>query len=303
MKKRILSMTLITLVAFSFQLIAGMSLTSAAAPNRIKNLEKAVVELIGQEPGDWQVFIKDLKTKDEIIINSKPGTSASLIKIWVADEVLRQVEAGIFSLEDKIVLDATNKAGGSGTLKKRPDGTQITYREALELMMVVSDNSATNILVEKVGWENLHNMFKKLGCNETTMGRLLFPPTPNPAGGYPPGFRNVTSVKDLGIALEKLYYGQAVSAKADTELLTIMKSLPRGRIAKLLPEDIPVARKGGSLIKTKVMHDAGIIYGKNTDIIVAVMSFSNNQPTTQKRSLGVVEQIGKLAYEHLDKAR
>lgn len=300
MKKRIMYMALIALLTFAIQLV-GASPAPAEASGRTKDLEQAVLELIGKEPGDWQVFIKDLKSKEEILINSKPGVSASVIKIWVGAEVLRQVENGVFSLQDKIILDSSNKAGGSGILRKRPDGTEITYQEALELMMVVSDNSATNILTEKVGWDNLHNFIRKLGCNDTSMGRLLFPPKPNPPGGYPPGYRNLTSVKDLGIVLEKLYYGQAVSPKADAELLNIMKKLQRDRIAKLIPEDVPVARKGGSLAKTKVMHDAGIIYGKNTDIIVAVMSFSNKKPTTQKRSQGVLEQIGKLAYEHLDR--
>lgn len=78
-------------------------------------------------------------------------------------------------------------------------------------------------------------------------------------------------------------------------MLNIMKKLKRARIALYLPEGIQVSRKSGTLIKPRVLHDAGIIYGKNTDIVVAVMSFNI------KGKEKVVAQIGKLAYDHLDK--
>ncbi len=299
--KRIFYMILLAMLVLVVQL-GGVSAATAEASDRMKSLEQSVSELISQEPGRWRVFIKDLKSKEEINIKSTvPGTSASVIKIWVAAEAYRQVENGMFSFEDKIILDSTNKAGGSGVLKQRPDGTEITYAEALDLMMVVSDNTATNILVEKLGWVPLNNLMKNLGCSKTSIGGLLFPPVPNPPGGNPPGYFNRTTAQDLGIVLEKLYHGQVVSPKADTELLNIMKKSKRASIAGLLPPDIPVARKGGSLTKTKVMHDAGIIFGKHTNIVVAVMSFSNNEPTTQKRSQDVIAKIGKLAYDYLDK--
>lgn len=300
LRKRIINMALITLLAFILQL-AGVSPTLVEASDRAKTLEKAVSELISQQPGNWRVFIKDLKSKEAVEIKSGiAGTSASVIKIWIAAEAYRQAQNGAFSFQDKVVLDDSNKAGGSGVLRNRPNGTEITYAEALELMMVVSDNTATNLLIEKLGWENLNNLMKDLGCNKTSIGGMMFPPKPNPPGGYPPGFRNRTTARDLGIVLEKLYNGQVVSRQADTELLSIMKKSKRERIARLIPNDVSVARKGGSLTKTKVLHDAGIIYGKNTDIVVAVMSFSNDKPTTMKQAESVVAQIGKLAYDHFD---
>lgn len=295
MKKRFIFLALVTLVVFSVQSIA-VSTAMAAVSERTKSLETAVQELVAQQSGSWQVFIKDLKTKEEIQLNSRSGESAGLMKIWIAAETYRQAKSGMISLQDKIAIDVSNKSGGVGHLKQLPDGTQVAYSEILDAMLTAGDNTATNVLIEKLGWANLNNTIANLGCDDTAIGKLLFPPKSkrNPRDGHPPGYENRTSVKDVGLILEKLYFGQVVGNEADAELLNQMRRTSRNRIARLLPGDIPVARQTGSLIKPRVLHDAGIIYGKNTDIIVAVMTHN------VKGSAKVISQIGKLAYDHLD---
>ncbi len=296
MRQRFIVLVAMILVVFAVQSISIS--TSMASPERMRALEASVLELIAQQPGSWRVFIKDLKSKEEIIINSRPGESAGIIKFWVAAEAYRQEKNGMISLQEKVVIDAGNKSGGTGTLKKLPNGTSVTYKQVLDAMLTAGDVTALNLMIEKLGWENLNNTIKNMGCEDTSIGRLFFPPAtkPNPKDGYPPGHRNRTSVRDLGLVLEKLYNGQVVGSKADSEILNASRKNARVRLAKMLPVDIPMSRQAGLLLNPRLAHDAGIIYGKHTDIIVAVMTHN------VKDSAPVMAQLGKLAYEYLDRS-
>ena len=95
--------------------------------------------------------------------------------------------------------------------------------------------------------------------------------------------------------MEKLYNGQIAGSEADGAVLNASRRSGRVQLAKMLPGDIPMSRQAGRLINPNVANDAGIIYGKNTDIVVAVMTYN------VKDAAPAMAQIGKLAYEHLDR--
>ena len=95
--------------------------------------------------------------------------TASVFKVPVIVELYRQVEAGAVSLEEELALREEDKVPGSGILQELSPGLMVTLRDLVSLMMIVSDNTATDLLIEKVGMENVNATLRRLGLKRTTV--------------------------------------------------------------------------------------------------------------------------------------
>lgn len=246
------------------------------APTPIQNPqtldEKIKAELLNFKGKVW-IYAKNLDTgKDYSLRADEQVRTASTIKLPIMLEVFRQVEQGKLKWTDEITLTKQNKQGGSGILGEFSDGTKIDLKTLNNLMIVVSDNTATNLIIDKVMADSVNDFMDVLGLKQTRSLRKI-------GGGgdskivADPFYRlfgiGVTSPKDMVKLMEMLEKGQVVSKEASAEMLNILKRQQyKEAIGRNLPDTIPSASKSGAL--DRLRSDVGIIYTRRGRIAMAI---------------------------------
>jgi beta-lactamase class A len=148
---------------------AAQSATQAAAAESLNQLRDELQAIRRAFPGQMSVYMKNLSTGDEIAFDADTVYETfSVIKLAIAAEVLRDAEAGKFSLGDRIAITPANRRLPSGVLYSLDPGLQPTVRDLLTLMIIISDNEATDILADKVGRANITAYMHSLGLKNTS---------------------------------------------------------------------------------------------------------------------------------------
>src|SRR5215813_4531304 len=154
---------------------SGQDQNTARIPARLGRLESRLRELADAFPGVIGVSARDIKTGEEISINGdRLFPMASVYKIPIMVEVFRQIEAKKFSLGDRIEVGDEQRTLGSGVLTLLSNGLRPTIKDLITLMIVLSDNEATDILLKKVGAENVTAAMRSMGLNNTRVDRATF---------------------------------------------------------------------------------------------------------------------------------
>ena len=246
--------------------------------------------------GTIGITAKNLGTGEEAIINGDIlFPLASVFKIPVIVTLYRQVDNRNISLDDKIEMTDYARVPGSGVLKELSPGHEMTIRDYRTLMMLISDNTATDMVVDLLGKENINNTMIELGLKDTritTCREILFSflgladvdttkwtidlwnetiKKRREEGYTPPEelrrkMDNVTTPNDMMKLLEKIYKGEAASRSSCDEILELMKKCQTGknRISKNIPRDeIKIAHKTGTI--KGVVNDVGIVFPKEKE--------------------------------------
>ena len=130
--------------------------------------KKEIEKIISQVDGKICINFYDLDKKNGFSINGNEKVlSASMIKLLILAELMKKVSENKFSLSDTITITNFMKTGGDGVLKELNAGHHFTLKELATLMIIVSDNQATNILIDFLGMENINFLGKELGLRET----------------------------------------------------------------------------------------------------------------------------------------
>ena len=208
--------------------------------------------------GDTGVYLKNLTTGEtREYAADRPVVAASVIKIPVMTEVFRQARDGLLDFGEIHRLADGERLPSCGTLKAMHTGIEMTLLDLTKLMIIVSDNAATNILIRRVGMDNVNQTLRELGCEKTSLRRLLFD-----SAASARGIENSITAGEMGLLLEKLYRGEAVSPEADARMLDILKDQRlNGKLPFFLHTmGVPVAHKTGE--DDGITHDVGIIFAK-----------------------------------------
>lgn len=191
--------------------------------------------------------------------------TASAIKIAILAELGRQVEAGRLSLEDPVRLAAADHTGGSGILQYMGDGTmELSLWDLAVFMIQMSDNTATNVLIDRVGMEAVNTFLDGIGLTGTRLRRKMIRPADQAAGR-----ENVSTPEELGRLVEMLWAGELASEEGTREMLDVMAIPKGGTIPAGLPGGVRVAHKTGSL--GGVIVDAGVVLLEGRPYVVSVM--------------------------------
>lgn len=198
--------------------------------------------------------------------------AASTVKIAIMIELFRQVDAGKLSLDAVHRLRPSDKATGSGVLGRLHDGIELTLHDLAYLMMSISDNSSTNILIDQVGQDRVNATMRDLGMTGSTLGRRM-------RGSHvDPGEQENWAVpQDYVRAIASLFEGSAASRDSCAQMLALLEGQQNDRrIARHLPRpDGPRwGSKTGSL--PGVTNDVGFVMTDNGPVIMAV--FCENVP-------------------------
>lgn len=239
------------------------------------------------EDKDYAIVIKNLKTGEEYRFNeNKKFNSASLYKLWVLAVVSKKIKEGLID-EDQSIVGNLNKMNDilstdpsptpgqeiKEDLNEEPKGISMTVRNAMDKMIIYSDNYAALLLTQKVGPPAIASFLKEYGLKGS-------------AFGSPPK----TTAHDVALYYEKLYNGEIVDKETSSKMVDLLKKQAiNDRLPKYLPDSIDVAHKTGELYGVK--HDAGIVFGEKGDYIIVVMSDTKDPKTAAERTAAFSKQI------------
>lgn len=296
-KAKIISAAFAALLLLQLQppLLAQKKNALTDAKGRIEELIKSSgAESVG-------VCFYDLTSGRELLINPDVDFhAASTMKVPVMMELYRQAAAKRFSLDDRIPIknDFVSIADGSRYSINVSDDSEPTFykrigelesiRELMRLMIVMSSNLATNILIERVGADNVMKLMRQLGANHIQVRRGV-----EDTKAFERQMNNTTTARDLMILMRRIARHQAVSAKASDEMIQVM-------LAQQFNEGIPagvgkgakVAHKTGSI--TKINHDAAIVLPPNRKPYVLVVL--TRGLADQNRAHKLIADISEVIY-------
>ena len=220
----------------------------------------------------------------------KKVLSASMIKLLILAELMKKISENKFSLSDTIMIVDSMKTGGDGVLKELNTGHHFTLKELATLTIVVSDNQATNILIDFLGMENINQLGKELRLKKTFLGRKMMD-----AEARKKGYDNYTCADDISLLLKLIYQEKLINKEASQLMLDILLRQQQGeRLQRYLPSDIKIAHKCGDL--DNLENDGGIIWIGDRAYILVVLT--NGMPNLQcKQTIG---KISKFVYDKME---
>ena len=270
-----------------------------------KEFESTIIELCEKSGGKKGISLHELSTGDTFEYNADwvLNHPASTIKLGVLCAALYKVQEGLISLSDKAEYLEKDKVPGSGVLQYLTPGTVLTLYDMLMLMIIQSDNTATNISIDHVGLDYINNFFQMCGLTDIRLNRKIFD-----MEGIGKGIKNFISARDLTrllYDLEKRVYIKEEHAAIGLDILL------KQQLTDLIPKQIKsywdddgvwyrypirVASKSGS--DDRVLHDCGIIYTPKSTIILTVMTMGTYPPSAS----ALINDVAKLAVEYFDPA-
>lgn len=319
---------LVLLMVVSLQLCLAQEASKTHSPAQ---LERELSRLRQGFPGNMAIYMKNLATGDEIALDADTiYETFSVVKLAIAAEVLRQSETGKFSLADRVALKAGDRRLPSGVLYALDPGLQPTVKDLLTLMIIISDNEATDVLADKVGRGNITQYMRSLGLEKisiefsdldwdrTWLGTL--DPVYKSASGdqtveFPFGkygdaqvteaFRHTiydagiyfghSSARDIGRLLELMVEGKLVSKRASNQLLDTMEMQQvNDRFPRYL-RDVRVAHKTGDG-QPFIANDAGILWVGKQPIVLVVFTGHHRGETAALHD--TIARVAAVVVEH-----
>jgi len=253
-------------------------------------LRRSLVNKARQFKGTPAFVIIDLKHGWEATYNkSSVIASASLVKIPIMACCYDDIANGRLSISKKIKLLSRHITSGSGKLKYQKPGTYVTIGRLIELMITESDNTATNILIDVLGYKHLNAYFKKIGLKHTNLSRKMMD-----MASRKKGIENYTTAYDMALVLDKIYNGKLGKSVSFNCLNMLKKQKMKDRLPKLLPAKTVVAHKTG--LENHICHDVGIIFTANGDFVIAALTKHNNKYAALSKKF--ISQLALMSYNY-----
>ncbi|CUS89687.1 serine hydrolase [Candidatus Kryptonium thompsonii] len=296
-------------------LIMLASLLSACATSKLTLTNDEIVSKINQigkkyGVGRLGVSAKNFVTGETIQINADSlFPTASVIKVPILVELFYKFEEGKLKKDTLISFDDSLKYGGSGVLQYFYDGAKLKLIDVAVLMIILSDNTATNLVLDCFADEHdakleaVNNRMKELGLNNTKILNKLMSfktkkKTPE-AMRFGVGY---TTPNDMVKLLELLANGKVINPEISAEIINIMKNNQDYEMMKrYLSENVTVANKSGSIDKMKA--DIGIVYAKCVTYAVAIFCDELSEVSYAVDNKGhlAVAEISKLIFDYFTK--
>jgi beta-lactamase class A len=252
------------------------------------SLEQILTAHLPADNGTIAVYVLHTRTGHEVALNAdRRMTAASLFKVPVMVEVFRQQRQSRFTWEQTLVVGPQHWVPGTGILQASL-GRRVSVRELVQLMMSVSDNVASVMLMDLVGRENINETAKALGLRDTLVHTYT---ARDPLG---PDEDNTTSARDLGLLLRRMVAGELIDRAASAAMIELMmQERVYDWMLRELPEGVRVAHKTGAL--PNVRNDAGIIFTPGGEVVLVVLM---NDLRDQEQGEETIGTIARLVFEY-----
>nr|WP_277989395.1 serine hydrolase [Enterococcus hulanensis] len=238
----------------------------------------------------------DEKNIDYEKSGTAPIRAASIIKLFLMEAFYREVNEGTIRLDEPYVLKDTDKVSGTGVLQNYAEGTELTYEDLIRHMIVDSDNTAGNIVMNILGGpENITKFIYTQGFNDTRIERKFVDSTALAAGKD-----NYTSAVDVGNLLKKIYQRKAVSPRYDQQMLEILKyNKNHSKLPKEIDSEVNVYNKTGEYTDYGVQNDACIFETNRNAYVVVVLSEDGDE----SQQVSAMNEFGRQLCELLGKEK
>lgn len=245
------------------------------------------MDILKEVPGKVGFYYRDLKTGKSISYNEdNQFIAASLIKVPILVETLKQIEEGKLEKNRIVSVADSDKVPSCGALNYMHTGLEVTIQDLYTLMIILSDNTATNIMINILGMDNINKTMHDLGLTNIKLNRLLFD-----AEEQRKGKENYISPRDIGLLLEKIYNNEVINEEICGEIQRVLKmQLLNAKIPHLLPRNVEIGHKTGE--DTGITHDVGIIYSEDPFILC----FTSNETDVPKAE-DAMRRIALLCYQ------
>lgn len=261
-------------------------------------LEKKLSAIIGQAKGTWGVVVEELSATGGVYFEHLPDElyiAESVIKVPIMAAVFAASEQGKFRLEDHLSLRKEDLVGGSGILYALSPGLKLSIRDLVTLMIIQSDNTATNILIDLVGKQQIDQTMQDLGMRKSYYSRKLMI--------YPLDVteNNMITAGDIARMLGQLATGRYLNQRACTEMIAIMN---KQQVRNGLPSQLPNEQEPTWELPCKSgwdtgrQHDVGILYTNHRCFSVTALS----QDVTPQAALHTLGLLGRAVYDFMEKS-
>ena len=240
-----------------------------------------IEERIRDLPGHIGVYALDTASGEAYAHQADdPIEAASVIKLPVMVEAFRQFEAGVLDPEDKLP--------SCGALSYMHDGLAVTLLDLVTLMIILSDNTATNLLIDRLGMPSINATVDRLGLHGTRLNRKLFMPELARQG-----IKNYVTARDMSMLLHGLMEGRIVSESASERMLEILKMQRlNGKMPFFLHDKgIACAHKTGE--DDGVTHDVGVIFTQRP-VIFCFLSEGTDVPRAERAIQDIAALCAKI---------
>jgi beta-lactamase class A len=217
---------------------------------------------------------------------------ASSIKVAVLADLYHQAQDGRLKLNDVYTVQASDMVPDSAImLGLTPGITRITNRDLATMMVAVSDNAATNVLIDHVGMDNVNSLMDQLGLPHTRLRRKMMD-----IKAAAEGRENVSTPREMMTLLEDLYRGKVLNKEFTDDFFKMLSTKKESFIPRELPDDLQIANKPGEL--EGVRNDSGVIFaGKRPYIICVMTTYLRNERSGEE----AISRISGAAYRMFDR--
>lgn len=281
----------------------GLGVSGQAKP--VAGLDEQIKAEVASFKGKVFIFAKNLDTGETYALDADERVrTASTIKIAVMIEAFARVAEGKAKWTDELVLTKDSKVYGSGILTEFADGLHLTLRDGVNLMMLISDNTATNLVLDVLTTDAVNARMESLGIKQIRILRRVGSGGESREGKNPDNKRfglGVATPREMVVVMEKLERGEVISPAASKEMIELMKREQAHYAIGRTLSGVPMASKYGAL--DRLRSSVGIIYTKKGRIAMAITCDDMPEPywsvdnpaylLMSRLSLILIEGLGK----------
>jgi beta-lactamase class A len=266
-------------------------------------LEAEIHDVDARLDGVLGVAIQDLKSGETILLNpDEVFPQASSIKIAVLAELYHQAEQaaggarGKATLSDLYTMRAADLVSGSDIFSGLTPGvTVLTNRDLATMMVAVSDNSATNVLIERLGMENVDVYLESLGLHATRLRRKMMD-----LDAARQGRENVATPREMMTLLARIYEGKLFGKESTADFFKVLSTHKESAMLRGLPDDAVAANKPGEL--EAVRTDSGIVFAKDRPFVLCVMTTYLKNERAGEEAISRIAAAAWATFDRLGRA-
>jgi beta-lactamase class A len=268
---------------------------TAAAKQQVlwQKLEASITDVDRHLDGVMGVAIEDLTSGQRFQLRGdEVFPQASSIKTALLTGLYRQVQDGKLKLTDLYTVQASDLVPDSDIMNGLTAGTtRVTLRDLATMVVAVSDNSATNVLMDKVGMDNVNALMDSLGLKHTRLRRKMMDLK---AAGE--GRENISTANEMATLLDQLYRGKVLNKELTDDFFNLLSTHKSSFIPRDLPDDLKIANKPGEL--EGVRNDSGVVFVQNRPYVICVMTTYLHR---ERDGEDAISKISAEAYRMFDR--